>query len=77
MVIGRYSIIKELSSMEVMSEVTQPTTLIYLTGKPGDRFHISSNFYLSAVDDLLRGPDDDPSIGLILCCSKVGVVKEF
>src|SRR5262249_5556628 len=25
------------------------------------------NFYLSAVDDLLRHPDDQPSIGLILC----------
>jgi len=30
------------------------------------------NFYLSAVDDLLRHPDDKPSIGLILCKSKVG-----
>jgi predicted nuclease of restriction endonuclease-like (RecB) superfamily len=25
------------------------------------------NFYLSAVDDLLRHPDDQPSIGIILC----------
>ena len=25
------------------------------------------NFYLSAVDDLLRHPDDGPSIGIILC----------
>jgi hypothetical protein len=25
------------------------------------------NCYLSAVDDLLRHPDDKPSIGLILC----------
>ncbi len=25
------------------------------------------NFYLSAVDDLLRHPADAPSIGLILC----------
>ena len=28
------------------------------------------NFYLSAVDDLLRHNDDEPSIGLILCKSK-------
>lgn len=28
------------------------------------------NFYLSAVDDLLRHPDDQPSIGMILCKSK-------
>jgi predicted nuclease of restriction endonuclease-like (RecB) superfamily len=35
------------------------------------------NFYLSAVDDLLRQPGDHPSIGLILCRSKVGVVAEY
>ena len=35
------------------------------------------NFYLSAVDDLLRQPGDNPSIGLILCRSKVGVVAEY
>lgn len=35
------------------------------------------NFYLSAVDDLLRQPSDNPSIGLILCRSKVGVVAEY
>jgi predicted nuclease of restriction endonuclease-like (RecB) superfamily len=28
------------------------------------------NFYLSAVDDLLHHPDDQPSIGIILCKSK-------
>ena len=31
------------------------------------------NFYLSAVDDLLRHPDDKPSIGLILCRSGSGL----
>lgn len=35
------------------------------------------NFYLSAVDDLLRQPGDNPSIGLILCRSKIGVVAEY
>lgn len=35
------------------------------------------NFYLSAVDDLLRHPDDKPSIGLILCKEKDGVVAEY
>jgi predicted nuclease of restriction endonuclease-like (RecB) superfamily len=35
------------------------------------------NFYLSAVDDLLRHPSDNPSIGLILCRSKMGVVAEY
>lgn len=28
------------------------------------------NFYIAAVDDLLRHPDDQPSIGLILCKTK-------
>ena len=35
------------------------------------------NFYLSAVDDLLRDPDDKPSIGLILCQAKNGIVAEY
>lgn len=35
------------------------------------------NFYLSAVDELLRHPDDQPSIGLILCKSKNQVVAEY
>jgi hypothetical protein len=35
------------------------------------------NFYLSAVDDLLRHPDDQPSIGLILCKSKNAIIAEY
>jgi hypothetical protein len=35
------------------------------------------NFYLSAVDDLLRHPDDQPSVGLILCKSQNKVVAEY
>jgi predicted nuclease of restriction endonuclease-like (RecB) superfamily len=35
------------------------------------------NFYLSAVDDLLRHPDDRPSIGIILCRAKNQVVAEY
>ena len=34
------------------------------------------NMYLSAVDDLLRHPDDKPSIGLLLCRSKNQLVAE-
>lgn len=35
------------------------------------------NFYLSAVDDLLRQPDDAPSIGLILCRGENQTVVEY
>ncbi len=35
------------------------------------------NFYLSAVDDLLRHPTDEPSIGLILCKSNNRIVAEY
>ncbi len=35
------------------------------------------NLYLSAVDDLLRHPDDRPTIGLLLCRSKNKVVVEY
>jgi len=35
------------------------------------------NLYLSAVDDLLRHPDDLPAIGLLLCRSKDKLVVEY
>lgn len=35
------------------------------------------NFYLSAVDDLLRHPGDEPSIGLILCKNKKRLIVEY
>lgn len=35
------------------------------------------NFYLSAVDDLLRHPDDAPSIGIILCKGRNKIVVEY
>lgn len=35
------------------------------------------NFYLSAVDDLLRHPDDKPTIGLLLCREKKRLIVEY
>ena len=35
------------------------------------------NMYLSAVDDLLRQPDDKPAIGLLLCRSKKKLIVEY
>ncbi len=35
------------------------------------------NLYLSAVDDLLRHADDQPTIGLLLCRSKDKIVVEY
>lgn len=35
------------------------------------------NFYLSAVDDLLRHPADAPSVGLILCKTRQQVTVEY
>lgn len=35
------------------------------------------NFYLSAVDDLLRRSGDEPTIGLLLCRGKDGLVVEY
>jgi predicted nuclease of restriction endonuclease-like (RecB) superfamily len=35
------------------------------------------NFYLSAVNNLLRHPEDQPSIGLILCKTRDRVVAEY
>ena len=35
------------------------------------------NFYLSAVDDLLKGNNDNTSIGIILCRTKDKVLAEY
>ena len=35
------------------------------------------NFYLSAVDDILKKETDNPSIGLLLCKSKNNLVAEY
>ncbi len=35
------------------------------------------NFYLSAVDDVLRHPTDQPSMGLVLCKAKNRLVVEY
>lgn len=35
------------------------------------------NFYTSVVDDLLRHPDDNPTIGIILCRGKKKTIVEY
>ena len=35
------------------------------------------NFYLAVLDDLVKAPDDQPSIGIILCKGKNHVVAEY
>lgn len=35
------------------------------------------NFYLAALDEEMRHPDDQPSIGLILCKEKNRIVVEY
>lgn len=35
------------------------------------------NFYLSALDEQLRHPTDEPSIGIILCKSKDRLIVEY
>jgi len=35
------------------------------------------NFYLSAVDDLIRTGNDNPSIGILLCKNKKGMIAEY
>jgi predicted nuclease of restriction endonuclease-like (RecB) superfamily len=47
------------------------------TGKFKPDYAGQMNFYLSALDDLLRHPSDAPSIGLILCRDKNEIVVEY
>ena len=35
------------------------------------------NFYLSAVDDMIRHPDDKPSIALVLCKTQNRIIAEY
>jgi predicted nuclease of restriction endonuclease-like (RecB) superfamily len=35
------------------------------------------NFYLSAVDDIMRKEHDNPSIGILLCKNKRGLIAEY
>ncbi len=52
--------------------------VIDLTAKAFEpEFVGKTNFYLSAVDDLLRHPDDKPSVGLIICKTKDRIVAEY
>ena len=47
------------------------------TGKFKPEYAGKVNFYLAVVDDLLRHPDDAPSIGLVLCKEKSRAVAEY
>ena len=47
------------------------------TGEFKPEYAGKMNFYLSAVDDRFRHPDDEPSIGIILCKSKNRVIVEY
>ena len=52
--------------------------MVELKAVPFDPAFIGQlNLYLSAADDLLRHPDDQPTIGLLLCRSKDKVVVEY
>lgn len=46
-------------------------------GKFKPEFAGKMNFYLSAVDRLMRHPDDNGSIGLILCQEKKRIIIEY
>ena len=35
------------------------------------------NFYLSAVDDLMKHPTDNPTIGILICKSKDNFIAEY
>lgn len=52
--------------------------VIELKAVPFDAAFVGKlNLYLSAVDDLLRQPDDKPTLGLLLCQSKKKLIVEY
>jgi predicted nuclease of restriction endonuclease-like (RecB) superfamily len=46
-------------------------------GKFEPAFSGQINFYVNVVDDLLRHPDDQPTIGMVLCKSKENTIVEY
>lgn len=47
------------------------------TGEFKPEYAEQLNFYLSAVDGIIKRPEDNPSIGLLLCKSKNDLVAEY
>ncbi|MBM3610674.1 MAG: DUF1016 domain-containing protein, partial [Alphaproteobacteria bacterium] len=43
--------------------------------KPSDAGQL--NFYLTAIDRNIKHPDDNPTIGLMICRSKNGIIAEY
>ena len=45
--------------------------VVELKGRPFDPEYAGKlNYYVNAVDELLKGPDDNPTIGLLICSDK-------
>lgn len=47
------------------------------TGEFKPEYASKMNFYLSAVDDLIKHPEDNPTIGLMLCKRKNKIIVEY
>jgi hypothetical protein len=57
--------------------ITPGTTEDLKSGPFKPEYAGKMNFYLAAVDDMLKHPSDNPTIGLILCKSKKELVVEY
>jgi YhcG PDDEXK nuclease domain len=56
------------------------TPIVVIELKAGEFMpeHVSKlNFYISAIDDKLRTPTDEPTIGLLLCASNSKIKVEY
>ncbi|WP_459893161.1 PDDEXK nuclease domain-containing protein [Desulfothermus okinawensis] len=47
------------------------------TGKFKPEYAGKLNFYLSAVDSILKGKDDNPTIGILICKEKSKTIVEY
>jgi hypothetical protein len=57
--------------------ITSCATKDLKTGPFKPEYAGKMNFYLAAVDDMLKHPSDNPTIGLILCKSRKKLVVEY
>lgn len=66
-----------LTYAEELKKVPQLAAEFGAKNLPQPVAEIPFNFYLSALDDLVKTAEDNPSIGIILCATKDRILAEY
>lgn len=73
--------LEELEKLVVLLEQRRCSSMFLIRCRRTGRFTPEAagkmDFYLNVLNERVRAPDDNPSIGMILCTSKNDVIVEF